>query len=56
LRAHPDSLDFWRGEGGRIREKWVLIHLLHVFHQFGVDGFERMRERPPAQQSRRPRL
>lgn len=38
------SLDFWRCENGLIRENWVLIDLLHVYQQIGVDVFERMRE------------
>ena len=38
------SLDFWRCENGLIRENWVLIDLLHVYAQIGVDVFERMRE------------
>ena len=38
------SLDFWRCENGLIRENWVLVDLLDVYHQLGVDVFERMRE------------
>ncbi len=38
------SLDFWRCEKGLIRENWVLVDLLHVYHQIGVDVFARMRE------------
>jgi predicted ester cyclase len=38
------SLDFWRVEDGLIRENWVLVDLLHVYAQLGVDVFERMRE------------
>jgi len=37
------SLDFWRCEKGLIRENWVLIDLLHVYDQIGVDVFSRMR-------------
>ncbi|GMG87932.1 ester cyclase [Biformimicrobium ophioploci] len=38
------SLDFWRCENGMIRENWVLVDLLHVYAQLGVDVFARMRE------------
>ena len=38
------SLDFWRVERGLIRENWVLIDLMHVYHQLGVDVLGRMRE------------
>ncbi len=38
------SLDFWRCENGLIRENWVLVDLLHVYHQLGVDVLARMRE------------
>jgi predicted ester cyclase len=38
------SLDFWRCENGKIRENWVLVDILDVYHQIGVDVFSRMRE------------
>ena len=38
------SLDFWRLENGLIRENWVLVDLLHVHDQLGVDVLARMRE------------
>ncbi|NIB40352.1 ester cyclase [Pseudomaricurvus alkylphenolicus] len=38
------SLDFWRCENGMIRENWVLVDLLDVYRQIGVDVFARMRE------------
>lgn len=38
------SLDFWRIEGRKIRENWVLIDLLDVYRQLGVDVFARLRE------------
>ncbi len=44
------SLDFWRCEAGLIRENWVLIDLLHVYDQLGVDVFSRMREFTHARQ------
>ena len=37
------SLDFWRIEKGLIRENWVLVDLLHVYDQLGVDVLSRMR-------------
>lgn len=44
------SLDFWRCENGVIRENWVLVDMLDVYHQLGVDVFERMREVTHARQ------
>ena len=38
------SLDFWRLEGGKIRENWVLVDLLDAYRQLGVDVFARLRE------------
>jgi len=38
------SLDFWRCEGDLIRENWVLVDILDVYSQIGVDVFARMRE------------
>ena len=38
------SLDFWRIEDGKIRENWVLVDLLDMYAQIGVDVFARMRE------------
>ena len=38
------SLDFWRIEKGLIRENWVLVDLLDVYDQLGVDVFSRVRE------------
>ena len=46
------SLDFWRCERGMIRENWVLVDLLHIYDQLGVDVFERMRELTVARQAR----
>ena len=38
------SLDFWRIELGKIRENWVLVDLLHLYHQLGIDVFARMQD------------
>jgi len=38
------SLDFWRCDNGLIRENWVLVDLLSVYDQIGIDVFARMRE------------
>ena len=38
------SLDFWRLEGGLIRENWVLVDLLDLYAQVGVDVFARLNE------------
>ncbi|MEQ8675264.1 MAG: ester cyclase [Aggregatilineales bacterium] len=46
------SLDFWRCENGLIRENWVLVDLLHVYNQIGVDVFARMLEMTYARQKR----
>jgi predicted ester cyclase len=45
------SLDFWRLENGLIRENWVLIDLLNVYDQLGLDVFQRMREVTHARQA-----
>jgi len=38
------SLDFWRIDDGLIQENWVLIDILDVYRQLGVDVFARLRE------------
>ena len=38
------SLDFWRIENGLIRENWVLVDLLDLYDQIGVNVLARMRE------------
>ena len=44
------SLDFWRCENGLLRENWVLVDLLDVYNQPGVDVFARIREMTHARQ------
>ena len=46
------SLDIWRCENGLIRENWVMIDLLDIWRQVGVDVMERMREMTFARQPR----
>jgi predicted ester cyclase len=43
-RIEMRSLDFWRLENRKIRENWVMVDLLHAYHQLGVDVLGRMRE------------
>lgn len=38
------SLDFWRIEDNLIRENWVLVDLLDLYSQVGVDVFARLAE------------
>ena len=38
------SLDFWRLEEGKIRENWVMIDILDIYNQIGVDVLGRLRE------------
>lgn len=44
------SLDLWRCENGMLRENWVLVDLLDVYRQLGVDVLARMRELTIARQ------
>jgi predicted ester cyclase len=37
------GLDFWRREGDKFTENWVFVDMVHLFRQFGVDLFERIR-------------
>ncbi|MEM6323504.1 MAG: ester cyclase [Pseudomonadota bacterium] len=36
------SLDFWRVEEGQVRENWVMVDMLDLYRQLGVDIFARM--------------
>ena len=40
--VHLRSLDFWRLENGLIRENWVLIDLIDMYQQIGIDVFTRL--------------
>lgn len=42
------SLDFWRIEEGLIRENWVMVDLIDIYRQLGVDVFARMHALCPA--------
>jgi predicted ester cyclase len=43
-RIEMRSLDFWRLENGLIRENWVMVDMLQMYDQIGVDVLGRMRE------------
>lgn len=36
------SLDFWRIENGAVRECWVMVDILDIYKQIGVDVMARM--------------
>lgn len=38
-----NGLDWWKRDGDRYVENWVFVDMVHLFDQFGVDLFERMR-------------
>ena len=42
-RVTRRSLDFWRIEDNQIRENWVMVDMLDLYNQLGVDIFSRMR-------------
>ena len=35
-------MDWWRREGDCLVENWVMIDMIEIFHQFGVDLFDRL--------------
>jgi len=43
-RLEMRSLDFWRVSEGKSAETWVLLDMLHIYAQLGVDVLARMRE------------
>ncbi len=50
------SLDFWRCENGKIRENWVLVDILDVYRQIGVNVFSRLRDFTAARQIQKPKV
>ena len=38
-----NGLDWWKREGEQYVENWVFVDMVHLFDQFGIDLFERMR-------------
>lgn len=39
-----NGLDWWKRDGEQYVENWVFVDMIHLFDQFGVDLFERMRQ------------
>ena len=39
------SLDFWRIENGLIRENWVMVDMIDLYAQLGLDIFDHMANR-----------
>ena len=39
-----NGLDWWKRDGERYVENWVFVDMVHLFEQFGVDLFQRMRD------------
>ncbi len=38
-----NGLDWWKREGEQYIENWVFVDMIHLFRQFGIDLFERMK-------------
>jgi len=38
-----NGMDWWKREGEQYVENWVFVDMVHLFRQFGIDLFERMR-------------
>jgi predicted ester cyclase len=47
-RIEVNGLDYWRRSGDRFIENWVLVDMVHLFRQMGVDLFARMRQQQEA--------
>ncbi|MEL7157734.1 MAG: ester cyclase [Actinomycetota bacterium] len=43
-----NGLDWWKRQGERYIENWVFVDMVHLFDQFGVDLFERLRPSAPS--------
>jgi len=39
-----NGLDWWKRDGEVYIENWVFVDMIHLFRQFGVDLFERLRQ------------
>ncbi len=41
--VHFNGIDIWTREGEMLVENWVFVDMIHLYHQFGIDLFDRMR-------------
>lgn len=39
-----NGLDWWKREGSQYVENWVFVDMIHLYRQFGIDLFERMKQ------------
>ena len=39
-----NGLDWWKREGEQYIENWVFVDMIHLFRQFGIDLFERIKK------------
>ena len=39
-----NGIDFWKLDNNRYIENWVFVDMVHLFRQFGIDLFERLRQ------------
>jgi len=44
-RVRVRYMDFWRVEGDKLKENWVLIDILDFMQQVGIDPFELIRKK-----------
>ncbi|MFC3122484.1 ester cyclase [Agaribacter flavus] len=47
-RVEINGLDWWRREGEQLVENWVFVDMVHLFRQFNVDLFERLKQQVSA--------